>query len=288
MNDMTPLLEIKDVSKRFEYVEALKSVNLTIGRREVVALVGDNGAGKSTLVKIIAGLCQPTSGGLVVRGEPVRIGDVRDANALGIVSVFQGNELCENLNVAANLFLGRELRTGCGIRDENAMVVRARAVLDTLSSSIQVGRPVASLSVGQRRIIAIAKTLLSEPDLVVLDEPTDSLSVMQTAEVLEYIRRLRAEGRSVIMVCHDLPDVFAVADRIAVLRQGRIIAVHETCETSYEQTLAEMAGIVDEDADGRGDESDGVPAGGAIGYRMRVGTSRRLIERRGEQSGLPV
>ena len=128
MKDTTPLLEIRDVSMRFEFVEALKSVNLTIGHQEVVALVGDNGAGKSTLVKIIAGLYQPSTGSLRVRGQETRISDIRNANALGIASVFQDNEFCENLSVAANLFLGKELRTNYGIRDENSMHVRARAV----------------------------------------------------------------------------------------------------------------------------------------------------------------
>ena len=166
MKDTTPLLEIRDVSIRFEFVEALKSVNLTIGHQEVVALVGDNGAGKSTLVKIIAGLYQPSTGSLRVRGQETRISDIRNANALGIASVFQDNEFCENLSVAANLFLGKELRTNYGIRDENSMHVRARAVLNTLSSSIQVSRPISSLSMGQRRTVAIAKTLLNNPDLI--------------------------------------------------------------------------------------------------------------------------
>ena len=135
MKDTTPLLEIRDVSMRFEFVEALKSVNLTIGHQEVVALVGDNGAGKSTLVKIIAGLYQPSTGSLRVRGQETRISDIRNANALGIASVFQDNEFCENLSVAANLFLGKELRTNYGIRDENSMHVRARAVLNTWNTS---------------------------------------------------------------------------------------------------------------------------------------------------------
>lgn len=281
MKDTTPLLEIRDVSMRFEFVEALKSVNLTIGHQEVVALVGDNGAGKSTLVKIIAGLYQPSTGSLRVHGQETRISDICNANALGIASVFQDNEFCENLSVAANLFLGKELRTNYGIRDENSMHVRARAVLNTLSSSIQVSRPISSLSMGQRRTVAIAKTLLNNPDLILLDEPTDSLSIIQTAEVLEYIRRLRAEGRSVVMVCHDLPDVFAIADRIAVLRQGRIIAVHNASETSYERILAEIAGIPNVDDHGDTDVERSLPHGDR-------NPRRGLIKRRTEQSGLPA
>lgn len=161
------------------------------------------------------------------------------------------------------------------------MHVRARAVLNTLSSSIQVSRPISSLSMGQRRTVAIAKTLLNNPDLILLDEPTDSLSIIQTAEVLEYIKRLRAEGRSVVMVCHDLPDVFAIADRIAVLRQGRIIAVHNASETSYEQILAEIAGIPNVDDHEDTDVERPLPHGDC-------NPRRGLIKRRTEQSGLPA
>ncbi|NEG56102.1 ATP-binding cassette domain-containing protein [Bifidobacterium sp. SMA15] len=240
-----PLLELRDVCVRFGFVEALKSVSLRIGRQEVVALVGDNGAGKSTLVKVIAGFLQPGFGHIYLDGEEVAIPSIRAADRLGIASVFQGQEFCDNLDVASNLFLGKEVNTG-GVRDDDVMNSRARQVLKTLSSAIRVGSPISSLSVGQRQTVAIARTLLNDPKLILLDEPTSSLSVMQTAEVLSYIKRLRSEGRSIVMVCHDLPDVFAVADRIVVVRQGRITGVHRTVETSYEEIIAEIAGVATE------------------------------------------
>ena len=157
---------------------------------------------------------------------------------MGIASVFQGQEFCDNLDVASNLFLGKEINQ-IGIRDDDSMNSRARSVLKTLSSAIRVGSPIASLSVGQR-------TLLNDPQLILLDEPTAALSVMQSAEVLAYIKRLRSEGRSVVMVCHDLPDVFAVSDRIVVIRQGHVTGVHRTVETSYEEIIAEIAGVTTE------------------------------------------
>nr|WP_317908874.1 ATP-binding cassette domain-containing protein [Bifidobacterium callitrichos] len=230
---------------KFGFVEALKSVNLDINRQEVVAIVGDNGAGKSTLVKIIAGFLQPGFGHIYLNGEEVTIPSIRAADRIGIASVFQGQEFCDNLNVAANLFLGKEVNIG-GVRDDEEMNSRARSVLKTLSSAIRVGSPIASLSTGQRQTVAIARTLLNDPQLILLDEPTAALSVMQTAEVLSYIKRLRSEGRTVVMVCHDLPDVFAVSDRIVVIRQGRISGVHRTVETSYEEIIAEIAGVATE------------------------------------------
>ncbi len=147
--------------------------------------------------------------------------------------------------MASNLFLGKEINQ-IGIRDDDSMNSRARSVLKTLSSAIRVGSPIASLSVGQRQTVAIARTLLNDPQLILLDEPTAALSVMQSAEVLAYIKRLRSEGRSVVMVCHDLPDVFAVSDRIVVIRQGHVTGVHRTVETSYEEIIAEIAGVTTE------------------------------------------
>ena len=240
-----PLLRLEDICIKFGFVEALKSVNLDINRQEVVAIVGDNGAGKSTLVKIIAGFLQPGFGHIYLNGEEVTIPSIRAADRMGIASVFQGQEFCDNLNVAANLFLGKEVNIG-GVRDDEAMNSRARSVLKTLSSAIRVGSPIASLSTGQRQTVAIARTLLNDPQLILLDEPTAALSVMQTAEVLSYIKRLRSEGRTVVIVCHDLPDVFAVSDRIVVIRQGRISGVHRTVETSYEEIIAEIAGVATE------------------------------------------
>lgn len=237
-----PLLRLEDICVRFGFVEALKSVNLTIDRKEVIAIVGDNGAGKSTLMKVISGFLQPGFGHIYLNGEQVTIPSIREADRMGIASVFQGQELCDNLDVASNLFLGKEMQSGW-VRDDDMMNTRARSVLGTLSSAIRVGSPITSLSVGQRQTVAIARTLLNDPQLILLDEPTASLSVMQAAEVLSYIKRIRSDGRSVVMVCHDLPNVFAVSDRIVVIRQGRIRGVYRTAETSYEEIIAQIAGV---------------------------------------------
>ena len=236
-----PLLQLEDICVRFGFVEALKSVNLTIDRKEVIAIVGDNGAGKSTLMKVISGFLQPGFGHIYLNGEQVTIPSIREADRMGIASVFQGQELCDNLDVASNLFLGKEMKSGW-VRDDDMMNTRARSVLGTLSSAIRVGSPITSLSVGQRQTVAIARTLLNDPQLILLDEPTASLSVMQAAEVLSYIKRIRSDGRSVVMVCHDLPNVFAVSDRIVVIRQGRIRGVYRTAKTSYEEIIAQIAG----------------------------------------------
>lgn len=190
-----------------------------------------------------AGLEQPDAGSIAVGGETVRLDGVAKAIDLGIAPAFQQPQFCENLDVSANIFLGREMRQGFASRDDEGMYNKAREVLNTLSTSVRAGQSIASLSGGQRQTIAIARTLLNDPSLIVLDEPTASLSVTQTAEVLDYIVRLRSDDRSVIMVCHDLPNVFAVADRIVVMRLGEIRAVHNTSETSYEEDIAEIAGV---------------------------------------------
>lgn len=264
-----PLLRLEDICVRFGFVEALKSVNLTIDRKEVIAIVGDNGAGKSTLMKVISGFLQPGFGHIYLNGEQVTIPSIREADRMGIASVFQGQELCDNLDVASNLFLGKEMQSGW-VRDDDMMNTRARSVLGTLSSAIRVGSPITSLSVGQRQTVAIARTLLNDPQLILLDEPTASLSVMQAAEVLSYIKRIRSDGRSVVMVCHDLPNVFAVSDRIVVIRQGRIRGVYRTAETSYEEIIAQIASV---DA---GRESEGITENPKYANMVH---QRKLIDR---------
>lgn len=234
-----PLLRLEDICVRFGFVEALKSVNLTIDRKEVIAIVGDNGAGKSTLMKVISGFLQPGFGHIYLNGEQVTIPSIREADRMGIASVFQGQELCDNLDVASNLFLGKEMQSGW-VRDDDMMNTRARSVLGTLSSAIRVGSPITSLS------------------------------VMQAAEVLSYIKRIRSDGRSVVMVCHDLPNVFAVSDRIVVIRQGRIRGVYRTAETSYEEIIAQIAGV---DA---GRESEGITENPKYANMVH---QRKLIDR---------
>jgi D-xylose transport system ATP-binding protein len=214
------VLSLRGVSKNFGAVSALTDVDLDVHAGEVVALVGDNGAGKSTLVKILAGVHQPSSGTITFGGKEVALADPAAALGLGIATVFQDLALCENLDVVANIFLGRELNPNR--LDEVSMEIRAWTLLNELSARIpSVREPVASLSGGQRQTVAIARSLLTEPKLILLDEPTAALGVAQTAEVLDLIERVRARGLGVIMISHNMEDVRAVADRIVVLRLGR-------------------------------------------------------------------
>jgi D-xylose transport system ATP-binding protein len=219
------LLELRDVTKRFGAVQVLNGVHLQVHDAEVLALVGDNGAGKSTLIRTIAGVGPADSGRFIYSGEPVTINSPQVATALGIATVYQDLALCENLSVAANLFLGRERvqQRGkwLGWLDQRAMEARAVELLDSLRVSVDdVRRPVASLSGGQRQTVAIARSLLADPTLVILDEPTAALGISQTAEVLHLIDRLRSQGHAVILISHNVDDVLAVADRVVVLRLG--------------------------------------------------------------------
>ncbi|MDI2132176.1 ATP-binding cassette domain-containing protein [Yinghuangia seranimata] len=241
----TPVLALSGVSKRFGAVQALSEVDLDVRAGEVVALVGDNGAGKSTLIKVIAGVGPPDSGTLTWEGRPVAVAKPHDAQALGIATVYQDLALCENLDVVANLFLGRELMRGIAL-DEVGMEKQATELLTTLSVKIPSVRiPVASLSGGQRQTVAISRSLLGDPKVVLLDEPTAALGVEQTAQVLDLIERLRDRGLGVIVISHNLDDVFAVADRIAVLRLGRNNGVFDRRTVSREDLLAAITGAID-------------------------------------------
>ncbi len=214
------VLSLRGISKQFGAVSALTDIDLDVHAGEVVALVGDNGAGKSTLVKVLAGVHQPTSGTITFKGEPVTLSDPATALGLGIATVFQDLALCENLDVVANIFLGKELSP---MRlDEVSMEIKAWKLLNELSARIpSVREPIASLSGGQRQTVAIARSLLLDPKLIMLDEPTAALGVAQTAEVLDLIERVRERGLGVIMISHNMEDVCAVADRIVVLRLGK-------------------------------------------------------------------
>lgn len=243
MNTRTPLLELRGISKRFGVTEALSQVTMTVMSGEVIAIVGDNGAGKTTLINVMIGMVQPDEGTLFYDGEEVTIPSIHQANAMGIAAVFQHQEFCENLDVSANLFLGNEPRMRAILRDDMSMVGAARKALASLTATIRPSQSIASLSGGQRQTVAIARTLLSDPRIIAMDEPTSSLSVIQTAEVMDYIKRLRAQGCSIVLICHDLPDVFAIADRIVVMRHGRIVNTHNTRDTTYEQIIAEISGV---------------------------------------------
>ncbi|CUW45806.1 sugar ABC transporter ATP-binding protein [Brucella vulpis] len=214
-----PVLRLSGISKNFGAVSALTDIDLEVFPGEVVALVGDNGAGKSTLVKTLAGVHQPTSGTIEFNGEKVVLSSPGVALDLGIATVFQDLALCENLDVVANIFLGREISPYR--LDEVSMEIKAWKLLNELSARIpSVRELVASLSGGQRQTVAISRSLLLDPKLIMLDEPTAALGVAQTAEVLDLIERVRDRGLGVIMISHNMEDVRAVADRIVVLRLG--------------------------------------------------------------------
>jgi len=239
-----PALSLHGIDKSFGAVRALEGIDLEVRRGEVVALVGDNAAGKSTLAKVIAGVLTPDAGIIESDGVPVTIPSPAAAHALGIATVFQDLALCDNLDVVSNLYLGRELHRGPRL-DEAAMEENARRILRDLTSRIPSVRTLVSdLSGGQRQSVAIARTLLGDPRIVVLDEPTASLSVSQTAEVLTHIERLRDLGHAVILISHNMTDVRAVADRIEVLRHGRNNGSFSGPGTSYEEIIAAITGAM--------------------------------------------
>lgn len=234
------ILRLRGISKSFGAVQALADIELDVHPGEVVALVGDNGAGKSTLIKILAGVHQPTSGTIEFDGKPVSLSSPGAALDMGIATVFQDLALCENLDVVANLFLGSELNPWA--LDEVAMEVRAWTLLRELAARIpSVRLPIASLSGGQRQTVAIARSLLLNPKIIMLDEPTAALGVAQTAEVLNLIERVKARGLGVIVISHNMEDVRAVADRIVVLRLGRNNGVF-TADTSHQDLVAAITG----------------------------------------------
>ena len=239
------VLSLTGVTKRFGAVQALSDVHLDVRSGEVVALVGDNGAGKSTLVKVISGVYSPDDGEITFAGRAVTVGGPSEAQALGIATVFQDLALCDNLDVVANLFLGQEKIAGPFI-DEVTMEKEAWRLLKTLSAKIPSVRiPIASLSGGQRQTVAIARSLVGKPKVVMLDEPTAALGVAQTAEVLNLIERLRETGLGVILISHNMADVQAVADRIVVLRLGRNAAEFRVEEATTEELVAAITGASD-------------------------------------------
>ncbi|MBE7209545.1 MAG: sugar ABC transporter ATP-binding protein [Gluconacetobacter diazotrophicus] len=238
-----PILSLRGITKTFGAVSALTDIELDVHAGEVVALVGDNGAGKSTLVKVLAGVHPATAGEIRFEGRPVTLDGPGRALELGIATVFQDLALCENLDVVANLFLGHEL--GPWRLDEVAMEVRAWTLLRELAARIpSVREPIASLSGGQRQTVAIARSLLLEPKIIMLDEPTAALGVAQTAEVLNLIERVRDRGLGVIVISHNMDDVRAVADRIVVLRLGRNNGVF-TADTSHQDLVAAITGAAE-------------------------------------------
>jgi D-xylose transport system ATP-binding protein len=249
MTDGTPILELEGVSKRFGPVHALDRVDFAVNAGEVVGLVGDNGAGKSTMVKTIAGIHGPDDGQIRFEGEQVSITKPQDATALGIATVYQDLALCDNLDVVANLFLGREeVSGGTGKASRQLDEVRMEHQTGDLLSNLAVTIPslrseVGTLSGGQRQQVAVARSLLGEPKVVLLDEPTAALGVAQTAQVLDLIRKLRERGLGVVVISHNLVDVFEVADRIFVLRLGRPAGDFKAEQTTEEHVVSAITGV---------------------------------------------
>jgi D-xylose transport system ATP-binding protein len=242
--DRQPILQLRHISKHFGAVQALSDVDFDVYPAEVVALVGDNGAGKSTLVKTIAGINIPDSGEILFEGHHVTVHGPRDPVALGISTVYQDLALCDNLDVVANLYLGREeLQPPILLLSEERMERRAREVLKTLDVKIPNPRnPVAALSGGQRQSVAVARSVMWSAKVVLLDEPTAALGVQQTKQVLELILRLRNQGLGVVVISHNLANVFEVADRIVVLRLGRRVGTFERKAASEEAIVAAITG----------------------------------------------
>ena len=247
--ERAPLLELRALSKRFGAITALADIDLTMAAGEVVGVMGDNGAGKSTLLRIMAGSFLPSRGTLRLEGRPVRLAGPADARALGIEAVHQDLALCENLSAAANVFLGREpLRRVLGVvpvLDHRAMLERTKEIFEELQSETRPEQRVGDLSGGQRQAVAIARTRLSEARLVLMDEPTAAISVRQIEQVLELIRRLQRRGVAVLLVSHRMQDVFAVSDRIVVLRRGRKVADKAVAASSPEEATGLITGAIE-------------------------------------------
>ena len=241
------LLDIRGVGKSFGAIRALSDVSFTVGAGEVIGLMGDNGAGKSTMVKLIAGNFPPTDGEIAVGGKVCHFHKPIEARAEGIEVVYQDLALADNLTAAQNVFLGREIQKGfwpLRILDKQAMIDRSAKLFAELKSETRPRDLVKKMSGGQRQAVAIARTRLSNAKLVLMDEPTAAISVRQVAEVLELIRRLKAQGVSVILISHRMPDVFAVCDRIVVLRRGSKVADKRTETTSPEEITGLITGAI--------------------------------------------
>ena len=238
-----PIIELRDIRKSFGPVEVLKGVNMKVEAGKVTALVGDNGAGKSTLIKGLSGAQPYDSGEILFEGEPVTLATPRDAAGLGIEVVYQDLALCENLDIVQNMFLGRE-ETSLGTFDEGRMEREASETLRSLSVRTvkSVRQKVSSLSGGQRQTVAIARSVLKKARLVILDEPTAALGVAQTEQVLALVRRLAAAGVAVVIISHNLADVFEVADYISVLYLGQMVAEVEAARTNRDDVVGYITG----------------------------------------------
>jgi simple sugar transport system ATP-binding protein len=241
------LLELRGVSKHFGAIHALNDMDLDLESGEVLGLMGDNGAGKSTLVKVIAGNFPPSHGEIRIAGERVHFHRPVEARQQGVEVVYQDLALCNNLSAAANVFLGREIKRRIGPLswlDHGAMAKRAGELFTELKSETRPRDLVRQMSGGQRQAVAIARTRLSKARMVLMDEPTAAISVRQVAEVLELIRRLRDSGMAIILISHRMPDVFAVCDRVTVMRRGSKVADKKIADTSPEEVTGLITGAI--------------------------------------------
>jgi len=242
------VLDLQSISHHYGAIQALTDVDLTLSRGEVLGLMGDNGAGKSTLVKIIAGNFAPSGGSMLLDGEKVTFHSPLDARRHGIEIVYQDLALCNNLTAALNVFMGRELTRGWGpfkILDRRAMVRRSTELFAELKSENRPKDLVQQMSGGQRQAVAIARTRLSDPKIVLMDEPTAAISVRQVAEVLDMIHRLKEANHAVILISHRMPDVFATCDRVAVLRRGSKVADQPIADITPEDVTGLITGAIE-------------------------------------------
>jgi ABC-type sugar transport system ATPase subunit len=241
-----PLLRARGISKRFGAVQALQDVDVDLYPGEVLGLVGDNGAGKSTLIKILSGVYPPDAGSIELEGRPVRFTSPREARAAGIETIYQDLALAENLDVAGNIFLGREPGFGWGvlrILARRQMEAASAQVLQRLEIQLPSVRTlVRYLSGGQRQAVAISRAVYWEARIVIMDEPTAALGVRERSRVLDLVRRLRDEGKSVLLISHSMPDIFAVCDRVVVLRRGLKVGERHTAQTTEEEIVRMMMG----------------------------------------------
>jgi D-xylose transport system ATP-binding protein len=251
VNSTEPTLQLRGIEKSFGSVQALRGADFQVRDGEVMALVGDNGAGKSTLIKCVAGIYSIDDGDVFFRGNRIKIHGPKDASKLGIEVVYQDLALCDNLDVVQNMFLGREMHDPAYRLKEAQMEQRAVETLKTLSVTTirSVRQPVAQLSGGQRQSVAVARAVMWKGQVVFLDEPTAALGVAQTRQVLDLVRRLAEQNLAVVLVSHNLVDIFEVADRITVLRLGRTVGVYEKEKTTEQEIVqAITAGIPEPEA----------------------------------------
>jgi len=238
MRDKTPLVEMKNISIAFGGIHAVENVSVDLYPGEVVALVGHNGAGKSTLIKILSGAYQRDAGTILINGEEAQIGNPRDAKKYGIETIYQTLALADNVDAAANLFLGRELRTSWGTLDDVAMESETRNVMGRLNPRFQrFKEPVSNLSGGQRQTVAIARAIYFNARILIMDEPTAALGPQESAQVADLVRQLKAEGIGIFLISHDIHDVFDLADRVVVMKNGQVVGTARTADVTEDEVL---------------------------------------------------